>query len=70
MKLSRILGLMVIAVLLVAQAGMAQAQVTEDLPSGSDSIVPQFIDNPVKDLQEVTLSGVGDTLNRELKYHP
>ena len=58
------MGLMVIAALLATQAGMAQVQVMEDLPSGSDSIVPQFIDNPVKDLQEVTLSGGRDTLEQ------
>ena len=70
MKLSRIMGLIVVVALLATQAGMAQVQETGDLPSAGDSIVPQFIDNPVKDLQEVTLSGGRDTLNRALKDHP
>ena len=70
MKLSRIRGFIIAGALLLTQAGMGQVQVTEAPVSGNDSVVPQFIDNPVKDLQEVTLSESKDTLNRMLRDHP
>ncbi|MGB5190999.1 lytic transglycosylase domain-containing protein, partial [Robiginitalea sp.] len=70
MKLSGIKFLIFAGALLLTQAGIGQVQQSQDAVSGKDSTVLKFIENPVKDLQEVALSGGTDSLNSTLKDHP
>jgi membrane-bound lytic murein transglycosylase D len=49
---------------------MGQLQEPQVAVNGNDTIVPQLLENPIKDIQEVTLVGSPDSLKVTLQDHP
>lgn len=70
MHSSQMKKLISIGALLWAPLAMAQLQQPAVPNSGKDSLVQELKENPVKDLQEVTLVEVTDSLSSSLRDHP